>query len=95
MADIRVPRLDAGRPRTTPDAVLGDKAYSSRGNRAMLRRRGIRVVIPEPSDQQAHRKRRGAMRGRPPRLDRETYKRRDVVERSFNLLKQWRGLATR
>nr|WP_051843026.1 MULTISPECIES: IS5/IS1182 family transposase [Streptomyces] len=27
--------------------------------------------------------------------DSETYKRRDVVERSFSLLKQWRGLATR
>jgi hypothetical protein len=32
---------------------------------------------------------------RPPELDRETFKRRNVVERSFNLLKQWRGLATR
>lgn len=61
----------------------------------MLRRRGIRVVFPDPSDQQANRKRRGAKGGRPPKLDRETYKRRNVVERSFNLLKQWRGLATR
>lgn len=95
LADIWVPRLGVGRPRTGPDAVLGDKAYSSRGNRAMLRRRGIRVVIPEPSDQQANRRRRGARGGRPPKLDRETYKRRNVVERSFNLLKQWRGLATR
>lgn len=25
----------------------------------------------------------------------QIYKRRNVVERSFNLLKQWRGLATR
>ncbi|WP_369796667.1 IS5 family transposase [Cellulomonas sp. URHE0023] len=95
LEDIWVPRLGAGRPRTTPDAVLGDKAYSSRGNRSMLRRRGIAVVIPEPSDQQANRKRRGGKGGRPPKLDRETYKRRNVVERSFNLLKQWRGLATR
>ena len=95
LADIWVPRLGAGRSRTTPDAVLGDEAYSSRGNRAMLRRRGIKVVIPEPSDQQANRKRRGAKGGRPPKLDRETYKRRNVVERSFNLLKQRRGLATR
>ncbi|MEK8225025.1 IS5 family transposase [Oerskovia sp. M15] len=95
LADIWVPRLAVGRPRTTPPAVLGDKAYSSRGNREMLRRRGIKVVIPEPSDQQANRKRRGAKGGRPPKLDRETYKQRNVVERSFNLLKQWRGLATR
>lgn len=95
LADIWVPRLGTGRPRTTPDVVLGDKAYSSRGNRAMLRRRGIKVVIPEPSDQRANRKRRGSAGGRPPKLDREAYKRRNVVERSFNLLKQWRGLATR
>lgn len=61
----------------------------------MLRRRGIKVVIPEPSDQQANRQRRGARGGRPPKLDHETYERRDVVERSFNLLKQWRCLATR
>ncbi|MEK8228657.1 hypothetical protein NKG05_25620 [Oerskovia sp. M15] len=57
LGDIWVPRLGPGRPSTTPDAVLGDKAYSSRGNREMLRRRGIQVVIPEPSDQQANRKR--------------------------------------
>lgn len=95
LADICVPRLGAGRPRTTPDAVLGDKAYSSLGNRTMLRRRGIKTVIPEPSDQRANRKRRGTKGGRPPQLDRQTYKQRNVVERSFNLLKQWRGLATR
>jgi transposase len=95
LADIWVPRLGVGRPRTTPVTVLGDKAYSSRGNREMLRRRGIKVVIPEPSDQLANRKRRGSKGGRPPKLDREAYKRRNVVERSFNLLKQWRGLATR
>ncbi|CAM3755726.1 Transposase DDE domain protein [Occultella aeris] len=95
LADIWVPRVGAGRPRTRPDAVLGDKAYSSRANRAMLRRRGIKMVIPEPSDQQANRKRRGSMGGRPPKLDRDSYKRRNVVERSLNLLKQWRALATR
>jgi hypothetical protein len=42
---IRVPRLGPGRPRTRPDRVLADKAYSSRANRALLRCRGIRAVI--------------------------------------------------
>lgn len=28
-------------------------------------------------------------------FDREVYKHRNVVERCFNRLKQWRGLATR
>ena len=68
---IRVPALGPGRPRTRPDAVLADKAYSSRGNRALLRARGINAVIAEPSDQVGHRKRRGAKGGRPPAFDAE------------------------
>jgi hypothetical protein len=40
-----------GRPQTRPDPVLADKAYSSRGNRALLRSRGITAAIAEPSDQ--------------------------------------------
>jgi len=54
----------------------------------MLRRRGIKAVIAEPADQQASRKRRGAKGGRPLTFDSQTYKRRNVVERSFSLLKQ-------
>jgi transposase len=46
-------------------------------------------------DQQAHRSRRGSKGGRPVSYDRELYKRRNVVEGPFALLKQWRGLATR
>jgi transposase len=92
---ITVPRLGPGRARTRPDAVLGDKAYSSRATRRLLRSRGITAVIPEPRDQQAHRKRRGQRGGRPVGYDAEAYKGRNVVERSFNALKQWRGLATR
>ena len=92
---FRVPRRGPGRPRTRPDAVLADKAYSSRGNRALLRSRGISAVIAEPSDQIGHRRRKGSTGGRPPAFDTEAYKGRNVVERSFNALKQWRGLATR
>ena len=92
---ITVPRLGPGRARTRPDAVLADKAYSSRSTRRLLRTRRITAVIPEPRDQQAHRKRRGQRGGRPVRCDPEAYKGRNVVERSFNALKQWRGLATR
>lgn len=92
---IRVPRLGAGRPRTRPDALLADKAYSSRAIRTELRRRGVAAVIPEPRDQQGHRKRRGSRGGRPVAYDPALYKQRNVVERAFCLLKQWRGLATR
>ena len=95
LGDIRVPRLGTGRPRTTPEAVLGDKAYSSRATRTLLRDRGIKAVIPEPADQKANRARKGSAGGRPVSLDAEAYKGRNVVERSFNALKHWRGLATR
>ncbi|MGW4840209.1 IS5 family transposase [Streptomyces globisporus] len=94
MDQLRVPRA-IGRPRTTPDVVLADKAYSSRTIRSRLRQRGIRTVIPQPADQMANRKRRGRLGGRPPAFDREAYKRRNTVERCINRLKQWRGLATR
>nr|WP_259305524.1 IS5 family transposase [Streptomyces sp. EAG2] len=95
MAAIRVPRSRPGRPRTRPDAVLADRAYSSRAIRSHLRRRGIRAVIPQPSDQVGHRLRRGRDGGRPPAFDAEAYKQRNAVERCINRLKQWRGLAMR
>ncbi|WP_405901613.1 IS5 family transposase [Streptomyces sp. NBC_00727] len=94
MARLRVPR-ERGRPRTRPEAVLADKAYSSRAIREHLLRRGIRAVIPVPADQRGHRLRRGSRGGRPPAFDREAYKQRNTVERCINRLKQWRGIATR
>lgn len=75
--------------------VLADKAYPSRAIRDHLRRRRVRAVIPQPADQIANRKRKGRSGGRPPGFDREAYKQRNTVERCINLLKQWRGLATR
>ncbi|MFC5785975.1 MULTISPECIES: IS5 family transposase [Streptomyces] len=95
MAGIRVPRSGPGRPRTRPDAVLADRAYSSRAIRKHLHRRGIRAVIPQPSDQLGHRLRRGRAGGRPPAFDAEAYRQRNAVERCINRLKQWRGLAMR
>ncbi|MER5312983.1 IS5 family transposase [Streptomyces sp. NPDC002773] len=95
MAGIRVPRSGPGRPRTRPEAVLADRAYSSRAIREHLRRRGIRAVIPQPADQVGHRLRRGRAGGRPPGFDVEAYKQRNAVERCINRLKQWRGLAMR
>lgn len=89
---IRVP---VGRPRTRPGAVAGDKAYSSRGNRAYLRKRGIKAVIPEKRDQAAHRKKKGARGGRPVSRDADLYKERNTVERLINKLKAWHGIATR
>jgi transposase len=95
MRHLRIRRAGRGRARTRPDRVRGDKAYSSRAIRGHLRGRGITAVIPEPADQAGHRKRRGSRGGRPPAFDPVDYRGRNVVERHFNLLKQWRGLATR
>lgn len=94
MSRLCVPRR-RGRPRTKPEVVLADKAYSSRAIREHLRKRGIRAVIPVPADQQGHRLRRGSRGGRPPVFDRDAYKQRNTVERCINRLKQWRGIATR
>ena len=88
-------RLPVGRPLTRPGAVAGDKAYSSRGNRAYLRRRNIKAVIPEKKDQAANRKKKGARGGRPVSHDVGLYKERNTVERLINKLKAWRGIATR
>ncbi|MEU6624154.1 IS5 family transposase [Streptomyces litmocidini] len=95
MAAIRVPRGRTGRPRTRPDVVLADRAYSSRAIRAHLRERHVRTVIPQPMDQVRHRRRRGSNGGRPPAFDPEAYKGRNTVERCIARLKQWRGLAMR
>ncbi|WP_308406496.1 IS5 family transposase [Streptomyces sp. AC602_WCS936] len=92
---IRVPCTGLGRPRCRPDQVIADKAYSSRGFRAYLRKRGIAHTIPEKTDQRRHRLRRGGYGGRPPGSDRETYRRRNMIERCFNRLKGFRGIATR
>ena len=84
-----------GRPRTRPDHLTGDKAYSSRANRAALRARRVRHTIPERDDQKANRARRGSHGGRPPRFDRARYRTRNQVERLMNRRKQFRAVATR
>jgi transposase len=92
---IRVARPGPGHPRSRPEAVLADKAYSHPSTRKALRQRRIRLVSPERSDQVARRKAQGSRGGRPPAFDTELYKQRNVVERCFSRLKQFRDLATR
>jgi hypothetical protein len=64
--------------------MTGDKAYSSRANRAALRARRIPHTIPERADQQANRARKGARGGRLSAFDRERYRQRNQAERLMN-----------
>ena len=62
---LRIPRCGPGRPRTTPDALRGDKAYSAKAHRDSLRARGVKVVISKEGDQQANCKNKGCRGGQP------------------------------
>jgi transposase len=79
-----VRRAGRGRPKLRPHRISGDKAYSSGEIRRYLRRRGIRITIPRKKDER---------RSGP--FDREVYRRRNVIERLINRLKQFRRVATR
>jgi transposase len=82
------PRAAAKRP----ERLIADRGCSFPRCRRLLRRRGIPHTIPERRDQ---RERRAGYPGRPPGFDSVVYRRRNVVERCVNRLKQWRGIATR
>lgn len=81
------PLLDQGRigRRRTPRRITGDKGYTGRPVQRLLRRRHIGAVIPRFSTE----------RQQGVRFDRDAYQARNVVERSINRRKQYRGIATR
>lgn len=81
-------RLKAGR-RTRPEVLLGDKGFDGTTLRRELRKRGIKVNIPE----RQYGKRR--KRGRPPNYDKDLGKQRYVVERTNGWLKSFRRIRFR
>jgi transposase len=78
---IAVPLLDAV---AKPKRVLADKAYDPDNLRRWLKHRKTRAAIPPT-----------ASRRTPYPLDRAAYQRRNVIERLFCKLKNWRRVATR
>ena len=67
-----------------PKAVIADKGYDSDELVESIHQRGAKVVIPPRSN-----------RNHPRRLDKHSYKRRNLVERFVNRLKHYRRVATR
>ena len=67
-----------------PKRLLADKAYDADSFRIWLKQRKIKAVIPST-----------ATRRTPYPIDRNIYRRRNVIERMFCKLKNWRRIATR
>jgi transposase len=94
-SQLAIARRGAGRPRTRPGRVLGDKACSAAAIRAHLRRHKIKATFSQPADQVRNRQRRGSADGRPPVFDPAAYKQRNTVERAFGKLRRHRAVAIR
>lgn len=67
-----------------PGRVIADRAYDADDLRAFLAAQSTEAVIPPSS-----------RRRQPPPFDAAAYKLRNVIERAFNRLLDWRGIATR
>ncbi len=78
---MAVPLLQAVAP---PRRLIADKAYDVDRLRLWLKARRIKAVIPST-----------ATRTVPYPLDRLAYRRRNLIERLFGRLKNWRRIATR
>lgn len=76
------PRLIA--EATTTGAIIGDKGYDSDALIAQIEAKSALAVIPPKSNRKTQRD-----------WAKSLYKERNVVERFFNRLKQYRGIATR
>ncbi len=80
---VRIPQK-VGRPKTRPKKISGDKGYSYPRIRQWLQAHKIKGVIPSRSNQK-----------RQKNFDRESYRKRNIVERCIGWLKECRRVATR
>lgn len=64
--------------------VIADKGYDADGVMVFISAQGATAVIPPKSNRKVQRE-----------YDRQLYKQRNLIERAFNKLKNWRRIATR
>jgi transposase len=88
MDRISIPQ-PVGRPRMRPDRLAGDKGYSYPRIRQWLRDHGIKAIIPQRDDQRAYH------HGRPLEFDKDSYRRRSIVEQCIGWMKECRRIGTR
>ena len=81
-------RQKSGRPKSRPKRLAGDKGYSSGAIRQYLHKRGIEAIIPHKDNEKARHDPAVA-------FDKETYRRRSIVEQIVGWLKECRRVATR
>jgi transposase len=86
MERVSIPQ-PLGRPRRRPKKLAGDKAYRARHVRDWLWKYGIKPVIPRKANERK--------RGRPPAFDKQSYRRRALIENCVGWLKECRRIATR
>jgi transposase len=87
MDGIAIPQR-LGRPRKRPKRLAGDKGYSAKRIRDWLRAHGIQAVIPHKENESLRHDFRA-------RFDKETYRRRAVVEQCVGWMKECRRIGTR
>ncbi len=78
ISKVRI-KLPTGRPITRPGLINGDKAYDTKAIRGYNKIRGIKSNIPVNK-----RNRKNIKKGRPIKLDKDIYKKRNAVERFFS-----------
>lgn len=81
---IAIPRR-IGRPRKRPKRLAGDKGYSYPRIREWLSAHGVRAVIPKRSNQ----------RSGNGDFDKDSYRRRGVIEQCIGWIKECRRIGTR
>lgn len=79
-----IPLRERALARMWPEAVAGDKGYSSSDLRNWLGEREIAAVIPKRKDERG-----------PHEYDQDLYRERPGIEQTINRLKRFRRVATR